>query len=230
MRIGGLQKTTLIDFPGKIAATIFTIGCPFRCLYCHNPELVVPDRFCSEIPIETVMHFLEKRAHQLEGLCISGGEPTVHSDLQQFISRVKGLGYLIKLDTNGVNPHVLKNIFQDKTVDYIAMDIKSPINRYSEIIVTKNIEEKIQQSIQLIMNSGIDYEFRTTTAKPLLSIKDFKGIGSLINGAKRHYIQNYVKASKQVNLTKPLEPFTKDELLKSQAILKKYVKKVQIRL
>lgn len=229
MRIGGLQKTTLVDFPGKVAATIFTIGCPFRCSYCHNPGLVIPSCFVQPIPEQELFVFLQKRVGQLDGICISGGEPTVHKDLPEFITRIKNMGYLVKLDTNGINPQPLEAIIQDGNVDYFAMDIKGPIDRYTAIVNTKNVEERIFKSVQLIMESGIDYEFRTTVVKPLLGEIDFEGIGCLVQGAKRYFIQNYVKPERQVDQTKVLEPFTKAELLEAQRIVQRYVGTVKIR-
>ncbi len=229
MLIGGLQKCTLVDVPGKVAATIFTIGCPFRCLYCHNPELVIPSQFAKPLSCDDVFNFLRSRIGKLEALCISGGEPTLQKDLSNFIKQVKQLGYFVKLDTSGILPDHLETILNAGNVDYIAMDIKAPIEKYGAITKAKNMERSIERSINLIMNSGIDYEFRTTVAKPLLSVKDFDGIGTLIKGAKRHYIQNYVNASKQVDTTVILESFSQEELDQAQTIMRNYVSLAYIR-
>ncbi len=229
MLIGGIQKCTLVDVPGKVAATIFTIGCAFRCFYCHNPELVLPEQYAKPISCDEVLEFLQARIGKLEAVCISGGEPTLHNDLIDFIAQVKAMGYFVKLDTSGVLPDKCEEIFSTGNVDYIAMDIKAPIEKYNMIVRSKNVERSIERSINLIMTSGIDYEFRTTVAKPLLSVEDFHGMGSLIRGAKRHYIQNYVNAGKQVDPTAKLEAFTRDELLQAQEIMKQSVESAHIR-
>ena len=176
MLIGGIEKTTFIDFPGKIAAVIFTIGCPLRCVYCHNPELVVPEQYAKPIPAEEILQFLKKRQGKLEGVCISGGEPLLQKDLRNFLQQIKNMGYAIKLDTNGIFPTLLEQTLADGTVDYIAMDIKGPLTSYSSITQTKDITDKISASIALIMTCGFDYEFRTTVAQEILTVSDFENI------------------------------------------------------
>lgn len=229
MLIGGLAKCSLVDVPGKIAATLFTIGCPFRCTYCHNPELVIPAQYAKPIPLETIFSFLQSRIGKLEAICISGGEPTLHPDLGSFIERIKDLGYFVKLDTMGIFPDRVEALLATRNVGYVAMDIKAPIDRYDQIINVKNVERSIERSINLLMNSGIDYEFRTTVAKPLLSVADFDSIGPLIRGAKRYFIQNYVKPPKQVDPTVSLASLSQDELLQAQEIMQQYVNCVEIR-
>jgi pyruvate formate lyase activating enzyme len=230
MRIGGIQKTTLIDYPEKIATTIFTVGCNFSCNYCHNPELVLPKKFSTPlIEEEEIFSFLKSRVGKLEAVCVSGGEPTLQMDLSSFIQKIKKLGFLVKLDTNGLFPEKLKNIFQEGGVDYVAMDIKAPLKKYKYFSSQKNIKSVVQKSISLIKNYGIDYEFRTTVAKPLILTKDFEDIGKLINGASRYFIQNYVKASKQLDKSISLKPFTIKELLIAKNIMKKHVHSVFIR-
>jgi pyruvate formate lyase activating enzyme len=228
MLIGGLQKTTLVDYPGKVAATVFTLGCSFRCHFCHNPELVLPEQFNPVIPTDTVMDFFKSRVGKLEAVCITGGEPTVQKDIGQFIANLKGLGYLVKLDSNGTMPNVLQKLIDAKNIDYIAMDIKGPIERYAEITAASGFEEKIQQSIKMIMTSGIPYEFRTTIAKPLHSVSDFEGIGKLIKGSNLYYIQNFVP-SKQVDDSMPLTLFSDDELIQCLSIIKNYVNNSYVR-
>jgi pyruvate formate lyase activating enzyme len=229
MLFGGLQKCTLVDVPGKVAATVFTIGCPFRCSYCHNPELVIPSQFATPVPHNDVIDFLKQRIGKLGALCITGGEPTVHKGLGDFIKEVKDLGYFVKLDTNGIFPDKLEALFKQGNIDYIAMDVKCPLEKYELITKKKNMERSIQRSIDIIMNSGIDYEFRTTIAKPLLEVNDFESIGKLIKGAKKFYLQNYVEPPKQVDTQIDLRSFTKDELIDAQSIMKKYVKDSFIR-
>ncbi len=233
--IGGLQKTTLIDYPGKIAATIFTIACPFRCLYCHNPSLVLPKQYAQAIPEQEILAFLEKRARQLEAICITGGEPTMHKSLESFMQKIKAMGYLIKLDTNGIFPDKLKVLLEKNIIDYIAMDIKGPLKKYHTITGIKNpkLISSIEKSIKLIMDAGaqkaIDYEFRTTIAKPLLEVRDFESIGKLIHGAPTYFLQNYKKPDEQVNMSVALEEFTDLELQDAKKIMQKHVGQAKIR-
>ncbi len=229
MLIGGLEKCSLVDVPGHVAATVFTIGCPFRCTYCHNPELVIPAQYATPIPVENIFSFLRSRVGKLTAICISGGEPTLHPDLATCIQRIQDLGYFVKLDTMGIFPDRVEALLATGNIGYVAMDIKAPIDRYDQIINVKNVERSIERSINLLMNSGIEHEFRTTVAKPLLSVADFNGIGTLIRGAKRYFIQNYVKAPKQVDPTVSLTSLTQEELLQAQTIMQQYVDCVEIR-
>ena len=190
MKIGGLQKCSLIDYPGKISAIVFTIGCNFRCPYCHNPELV--DETATEMTEEEIFSFLERRKNLLDAVTITGGEPTIHEDLIPFIERIRALGFLVKLDSNGTNPHVIKEVLAQGLVDYIAMDIKSPLHKYSETVARPVDVEKIRESIALIMKSGVDYEFRTTVVKSLLSPEDILKIVEEIRGAKQYFLQKFV--------------------------------------
>ena len=176
--IGGLQKTSLLDFPKKIAAIVFTQGCNFRCGYCHNAELL---DFSAEPKVkeEDFFDFLTKRKGKLDGVVITGGEPTVQSGLKEFILKIKDLGFEVKLDTNGTNPKVLSELLQ--IIDYVAMDIKAPFTKYGMIAgVNVNIEN-IRESINLIISSNVDYEFRTTVVKSQLEFCDFEEIGKQIN-------------------------------------------------
>jgi len=229
MVFGGLQKCTLVDVPGKVAATVFTLGCPFRCSYCHNPELVIPAQFTTPLPREDVIEFLKQRVGKLQALCITGGEPTVHKDLGDFIAEVKALGYFVKLDSNGIFPDKLEALFERGNIDYVAMDIKCPLEKYELITQKKNMEHSIKRSIDLIMNSGIDYEFRTTIAKPLLNVNDFESIGKLIHGAQKFYLQNYVAPPKQVDSKAVFQPFSQDELSQAHSIMQRYIVNSAIR-
>lgn len=228
MLIGGLQKTTLIDYPGKVAATVFTLGCSFRCPFCHNPELVLPKQFTNQIPEREVIDFLASRVGKLDGVCLTGGEPTLQKDLLGFIREIKDLGLLVKLDTNGSQPRSLEKIIEAGLIDYLAMDIKGPINKYSKITATNGFQNAIAESIWMIKQSGIDYEFRTTVAKPLLEVADFSQIGQLIEGARIYWLQNFVK-SKQVDEEIFLSPFTDQEMKQSIAIIQPYVLQAKIR-
>lgn len=190
MIFGGLQELTLIDYPGKIAATVFTIGCNFRCYYCHNPELVLPEKIknTKTLSEEEILNFLKGRKGLLQGLCITGGEPTLENDLLDFIKQVKALNFLVKLDTNGSNPEVLKNLLENKLLDYIAMDIKAPLAKYAMVAGVEIDLNYIQESIKLVRQSGLEYEFRTTIA-PGLTAQDILDIVPLIEGADNYYLQ-----------------------------------------
>lgn len=176
MLIGGLQKTTLIDFPDRVACTVFTVGCNFRCPFCHNKDLVTLDLFkqagIKSIAEKDFFAFLEKRKKILDGVCITGGEPTIHSDLEQFCRQIKALGLKVKLDTNGSNPQILKKLIEKKLVDFIAMDVKSSFGDYAKTIGTKVKVADIKQSIRLIINSGLEYELRTTVVPGLHAAKN----------------------------------------------------------
>lgn len=230
MHIAGLAKTTLVDFPGIVAATVFTRGCTFRCHYCHNPELVLPDQFNPLIPEEEFFSFLETRYGKLGGVCITGGEPTINPDLPSFISHIKALGFKVKLDSNGTNSEMLEQIIKDGDTDYFAMDIKAPIDKYQLVTNSKmkNQNEKIRKSIRLIMNSNIPYEFRTTFAKPLLNVADAGGIGKMIKGADKYIIQNYLK-TKQISEEMDLKSFSDKELKEMAKIISYYVDRIEIR-
>ena len=192
MKIGGIQKLSLVDYPNKTCAALFTIGCNMRCGYCHNPELVLPERYADNIPEDDIIAFLATRVNRLQGVTISGGEPTMHQDLPDFIRRVKAMGFLIKLDTNGTNPEVLKDLFADNLLNYVAMDIKGSLARYQEIIARPIDTTDIRESIDLIKKSGVDHEFRTTVVKSQISFQDFDEIGALIKGSPRFALQKFV--------------------------------------
>jgi pyruvate formate lyase activating enzyme len=192
MKFGGFEKFTLIDYPTKMASMVYTVGCPFRCPYCHNPELV--DETCTtNIDEKTILDFLDTRKGLLDGLVITGGEPTMHGDnLISFMREVKSRGFLVKLDTNGVDPDFLEKVFSEKLVDYVAMDIKSPLIKYSKTVTRPVDIEAIRKSVEIIKNSGIDYEFRTTIVKSMLSVEDLEQIGKEIEGAKTYYLQKFI--------------------------------------
>lgn len=234
MQIAGLQKTTLVDYPGIVAATIFTRGCNFRCAFCHNPGLVLPERFDPLMEVEEIFRFLESRRGKIDGVCITGGEPTLHADLPEFVARLKTMGFNVKLDTNGSNPERLRVLTDRHLLDYIAMDIKGPLDRYREMsnslggeAIVATLSERIQESIHLILASGIESEFRTTVVKPLLSVDDMHAIARMIAGAKRYAIQNY-RSSEEVRAAS-LQPFTEDELEQMKIIMKEKVVEVIIR-
>lgn len=189
MKIAGIQKNSFVDYPGKIAAVIFTLGCNMNCYYCHNRH-IIKENNQDLINPDYLISLIEKRKKFLDGIVITGGEPTLQHDLEKYIIRIKNIGYPVKLDTNGSKPEVIKKLIEKDLIDYIAMDIKAPLNRYEEICGLKNIEDSIIKSINTIINAGIEYEFRTTFV-PELYKKDLYDIKDLINGAKRYVIQQY---------------------------------------
>ena len=198
MKIAHLQKTSLIEYPGKISAVVFTQGCNLRCPYCHNPELVEPGLFSKPVDENEVFTFLEKRKGKLDGIVITGGEPALQKGLLDFMQQVKDLGFLIKFDTNGTFTDVLEDVIERQLADYIAMDIKGPAGKYSEIAGTQVNMDSIFKSVRLIMDSGIDYEFRTTWATEQLSAEDIIKIAMMIKGAKRFALQRF-NPSKHLN-------------------------------
>ena len=192
MKIGALQKFSLIDYPGKISAVVFTQGCNFRCPYCHNPELVDPELFDEPVGEEEIFSFLETRIGKLDAVVITGGEPTIHKDLIGFVENIKSLGFLVKIDSNGSQPQVLRELVRSRLVDYIAMDVKAPLEKYGEVTRTVVDEKKIEEGIGVIMDSEIEYEFRTTVLKSFFARDDIIEIAKLIQGARRYVIQAFV--------------------------------------
>jgi pyruvate formate lyase activating enzyme len=192
MILGGLQKLTLIDYPGKIAATIFTVGCSFRCPFCHNPELVRSSQFSIQGNLEAeFFEHLKKRKGKLEGVCITGGEPTIQKDIIDFIKKIKKLGFLVKLDSNGTRPDVLKKLIDQQLVDFVAMDIKNQPKKYAKTVGGKADVARVKLSVELIMHSRIPYEFRTTVVPGIHNEKDFEEIAKWIKGAPKYYLQEY---------------------------------------
>ena len=189
MRIGGLQKFSFIDYPNKTAAIIFTQGCNFRCTYCHNPELVYPNMYQVPMPEEQVFTFLESRRNQLDAVVITGGEPTLQPDLIEFIKKVKAMGFLVKLDSNGSRPEILEQIINQKLVDFIAMDIKAPFDKYDLVCCVPVNIDNIKRSIELIKNSGIDFLFRTTYDKSKLFDEDIQTMTKFLNVDTHYKVQ-----------------------------------------
>ena len=227
MRIGGLQQCSLIDYPEKLCAIVFTIGCNFRCPYCHNPELV--DETADEIKTEEIFRFLKSREGKLDAVTITGGEPTMHDDLVSFIQRIKKLGFLVKLDTNGTRPDMIEALQKNKLVDYFAMDIKAPLNRYCEIVAHPVNVDNVSKSIALLINGNIPYEFRTTTLKALLTTQDFHEIGKSIAGANRYYLQRFVPSKLLNPAFLNMETYTETEFQEIREIMNMYVHECSVR-
>lgn len=191
MNFSGLQKTSLSDFPGRVAAVVFTLGCNFRCPYCHNPDLVLGGAEAS-ITEDEVLDFLRLRHGRLGGLVVSGGEPTLHARLPDFLRRVRAAGLDIKLDTNGSRPEVIRGLIDEGLVDFVAMDVKAPLDRYREVVQSEVDPAALRASIDLIRASELDHEFRTTAVRPLVEPEDLVEIGSLLRGCQRYVLQPFV--------------------------------------
>jgi len=194
IKIGGLQKVSLIDYPAKISAVVFTQGCNFRCSYCHNPELVDTKLFQPCLPEKTILDFLSTRSGKLEAVTITGGEPTLQDDLMDFIREIRALGFFVKLDTNGSNPEMLIDLIREKLLDFIAVDIKAPFEKYSSVVHASVNIDSIQKSIHRVIKSKIPHEFRTTVVSSQLAPEDLFTIAGEIKGAKRYVLQKYQPA------------------------------------
>ena len=193
MTIKGLQKTTLLDFPGKLACTVFTAGCNFRCPFCHNASLVVRANEVDEIPMESFLSYISKRKDLLDGVCITGGEPLINRDIEDLIRKIREYGLLVKLDTNGAFPDRLEALLDAGLVDYVAMDIKNTKEKYALTVGLEELEvAAIERSIDIIMKKAPDYEFRTTVVRELHTLDDLLGITEWISSAKKYYLQKYV--------------------------------------
>ena len=218
MLICGLQKNTLIDFPGRLAATVFLSGCNFRCPWCYSKELVLPQNIETQPKIseKQFFDFLKERQDLLSGVVVCGGEPTIHQELPQFIKKIKKLKYPVKLDTNGSNPRALQGLFKDRLLDYVAMDIKQQNQKYNEATGIKIDLVKIKESVELIKNSGIDYEFRTTVVPTIHTKQDIIEIAKWLSPAKRYYLQNF-RPEKTINPEfETQRPYLNEELLDIQ--------------
>lgn len=229
MQIHGLNKTTLLDYPKHLAATIFTGACNFRCPFCQNASLVLHPATEPVIPTEEVLDYLKKRSGILEGVCITGGEPTLQPDLADFLMQIRELGLLIKLDTNGYRPDVLRELLDAHLLDYIAMDIKSAPARYAEAAGAGQFNfEKITESVELIRNSGLPYEFRTTAVRELISEEDFLSIGQWLSGSTAYYLQGF-QDSGDLIAPEGLSGWTRPELESICEKLRPYFGTVAIR-
>ncbi len=221
MQIVGLQKTTLLDYPGKVAATVFTRGCNFRCPYCHNMNLVDPRYDIPVIPTEEIFSFLNKRKNLLEGVCITGGEPTINPELCEFIERIKGYGLSVKLDTNGTAPGVLELLIKERLIDYAAMDIKASPAEYGRVAGISDPDMKsMEKSIELLLKGTLPYEFRTTVVRKYHTAEVFDEIGAMIAGCDNYYLQSFTDSEFVTDHT--LTAYDKEELLNIVRQLEKY--------
>ncbi len=231
MKVLGMVKSSLIDFPQKASTVLFLGGCNFRCSYCHNPDIV--NGRGEALNVDEILGFLEKRKKYLDGVVISGGEPTLHSDLRELILRIRALGYAIKLDTNGTRPDMIKSLIDDGLLDYIAMDIKAPWSKYTDVICVPegngvNIS-LIRESVRIIMDSDVDYEFRTTLCRELFNEDDILQMAEMVRGAKKYCLQRFRDPGEVLGDHTALSAFSEAEMRALAAIAGRYVDCVAVR-
>lgn len=228
MKIFGLQKLTLLDYPGKVACTVFTGGCNLRCPFCHNASLVIDQKDNKSIPEDDFFTFLAKRRGVLDGVCVTGGEPLLQPDLEAFLRRIRETGYLIKLDTNGCFPKQLKELVAQGLIDYVAMDIKSSPEHYAKAVGMSEIDFcSIRESIDFLLADSVDYEFRTTVVKGLHDTIILRETAQLINGAKRYYLQKFVDSGELIG--SGMSAFSDDDMKLFLDVVSPYVKTAALR-
>lgn len=219
MKIKGLQKTTLLDFPEKLACTVFTGGCNFRCPFCHNASLVLRAGEAQEISEADFFNYLNKRKEMLDGVCITGGEPTLCPDLEDFIKKIKELGLLVKLDTNGTFPEKIESLLDKGLIDYIAMDIKNSKSKYAVTAGISDFPDAVEKSISIIINKAPDYEFRTTVVRELHTPQDIAEIAKWIRNSKKYFLQAYVDSGDTIE--SGFSSYSASEMLEILEIAKK---------
>ena len=229
MILGGLQKLTLLDFPGTVACTVFTVGCNLRCPFCHNPALVFNPPEDMRINEDEFFAFLKKRQGILDGVAITGGEPLLHADIGEFIAKIKAMGYKVKLDTNGTYPDRLEKILAEGNVDYVAMDLKNTFEKYAKTVGIEGFDVSlIMRSIELIQKSGVAYEFRTTVVSPLHEAGDFETIAKQVEGTGKYFLQSFVDSGELLN-GDGLSEMPKAELEKALEGAQKIIPQTKIR-
>lgn len=230
MKVTGIQKLTLLDYPGVVACTVFTAGCNFRCPFCHNAMLVLPEQIDDEcLTDDEVFGFLKKRRGVLDGVAVTGGEPLLHADMPEFLARVKELGYKIKLDTNGSNPELLSEIVKNKLVDRVAMDIKNAPEEYARTIGLKSFDiAPVERSKEMLLRGDIDYEFRTTVVKGIHTKESLIGAAKWIEGAKEYYLQQF-KDSGNLILPDGLSAYDEKQMHALADAVREYVPTVEVR-
>lgn len=229
MLISGLQKLTLLDYPGRVACTVFTGGCNFRCPFCHNASLVLPEQMVQDTNEEEVLSFLKKRVGVLDGVAVTGGEPLLHKDIGGFLSKVKALGYEIKLDTNGSFPELLMELVREGLVDRVAMDIKNSPELYAHTVGLDKLDmAPIERSKEFLLTGTVDYEFRTTVVKGLHTQESLRGAAEWIKGAKEYYLQQFKDSGNVLNIA-GLDAFNEKEMHSLAEGLRDLVPSVQVR-
>lgn len=228
MRIDGLQKMTLLDFPGKVACTVFTGGCNFRCPFCHNALLVTELPENPDYTVDEILAFLKKRSGLLDGVAITGGEPLINPDIGDFIRSIRRLGYSVKLDTNGSYPDRLKSLVAEGLIDYVAMDIKNCREKYAETVGLKSLElSRIEESVDFLKTGAVDYEFRTTVVKEFHTVEGIRSAAEWIKGAKRYFLQNFVDSGNLIDSS--MSGVDKSVMLEMQRAAADFVPKTEIR-
>jgi pyruvate formate lyase activating enzyme len=228
MKFGGIQKTSLLDYPDTISAIIWTVGCNFNCPFCYNPQLV--NGTVDLITEDEIFSFLKKRKGLLEGLSISGGEPLLQNDIVDFTKKVKKLGYLVKIDTNGTFPDRLKELIEKKLVDYVAMDVKAPKKKYNQLTGVKTDIKNIEESIDIIKKTAPDYEFKTTFVPELLTKEDIVKIAQWLKGSKKYYLQQFKIGVPLVSSKlEKIMPYPKEYLTETLEEIKPYFKQCNLR-
>lgn len=229
MHVKGWVKSSLVDFPGRIAASLFSGGCNFRCPNCHNADLVLYPNQLPDLAEDEIWTFLEQRRGVLDGVVLSGGEPTLQPDLSAFIARLHQLGFSVKLDTNGYLPDLLEKAIADRTLDYVAMDVKAPMNKYAEATGTEIDTARIVRSIDLLLGSEIEYEFRTTVVPGILDEDDIVRIGEQIDGAHSYYLQQFVPRNTLDPAMMDCLPYPPSRIKAMVELVRPYVESVRVR-
>lgn len=228
MLICGFQKLTLLDFPGKVAATVFTGGCNLRCPFCHNATLVTDTANTPLLDLEEILAILQKRRGVLDGVCVTGGEPTLQPDLSVFLKKLRDMGYAVKLDTNGTHPEILRRLIAEGLVDYVAMDIKNRREKYGITVGKIPFDvAPIEESVHLLMSGSTPYEFRTTVVRGIHTAADIDAIAGWIAGAARYYLQGFVDSGSLIGAG--FDAFTPAEMHEFLAIAQKHIPNTQLR-
>ena len=229
-RIVGFAKTSLLDWDGMVATTVYLQGCNLRCPFCHNPDLISATAEVEEVPWEAVEEYLLDNNDFIDGVVITGGEPTQNEDLPDLIRKVRALGLKVKLDTNGTNPEMVEDLLRAGLLDFVAMDLKAPVDRqYDQLCGTEVDLEKIKRSIHLLMTSGVDYEFRTTVVPHYLKAADIEMMASFIGGAKKYALQQFKNDRTLDRRLSQVDPYSEGEVLGMAETARKYVRKVVVR-
>jgi len=229
MIIKGFRKLSLIEYPGKISAVVFLGKCDFRCHFCYNIDLVKNYKKLPDIPEKKILDFLSTRKGLLDGVAITGGEPTIHKGLPTFIKKIKELGFLVMVETNGSNPGMIKELIDNKLLDYIAMDIKAPLKKYDKVTGVKVNKKKIQESIDIIRNSGVDHEFRMTVVPKLFDEKDALAIGKWLKKSKCYFLQQFRPDKTLDKNYQKIKPYPREKLKEFVKIMKPYFESVKVR-
>lgn len=228
MHITGLQKLTLLDFPERIACTVFISGCNLRCPFCHNASLVVTNSQEDHISENELISFLQSRRGLLDGVCITGGEPTIYGDeLMALIQKIRGLGFAVKLDTNGTNPSLLTELINEGLLDYVAMDIKNSPENYTKTCGGIDVLAKAHESVKILMNSDVEFEFRTTVCHPLHTTEDIRQIGAWLKGTEKYFIQQFVDSGNLIG--SGMTPLSESEMEEMRQAVLPWIPNAQVR-